>query len=124
MLVYPVNCTQNTQPFGSGCGFWVSKGTYPKPIPKYSKNPIPIPKTHTQILKKSHTHSQNPYPNTQKIPYPHPNPSHTKYSFNLTVVYLTFPKKDIREKIEIYQKQNLTVDYNSNVILRALFPQK
>ena len=49
---------------GSGCGFWVSnphpdpntqtpKGTYPKPIPKYSKNPIPIPKTHTQILKKN-----------------------------------------------------------------------
>ena len=88
-VVNPVNCTQNTQPFGSGCGFWVSKGTYPKPIPKYSKNPIPIPipKTHTQILKKSHTHTQNPYPNTQKIPYPHPKTSHTKYSFNLTVYW-------------------------------------
>ena len=58
-----VNCTQNTQPFGSGCGLdtqnphpdpktQTPKGTYPKPIPKYSKNPIPIPKTHTQILKK------------------------------------------------------------------------
>ena len=43
-VVKPVNCTQNTQPFGSGCGFWVSKGTYPKPIPKYSKNPIPTPR--------------------------------------------------------------------------------
>ena len=40
------------------------------------------------------------------------------------LVYLTFPKKGIREKIEIYQKQNLTVDYNSNVILGALSPQK
>jgi len=58
-----VNCTQNTQPFGSGCGFWVSEGTYPKPIPK----------THTQILKKSHTHTQNPYP--------YPKPIH-KYSKN------------------------------------------
>jgi len=52
------------------------KGTYPKPIPKYSKKPIPIPipmpkyskkpipipKTHTQILKKTHTHTQNPIP--------------------------------------------------------------
>ena len=51
VLFRSVNCTQNTQPFGSGCGFLFPNPhphpntqniphPYPKPIPKYSKKLI------------------------------------------------------------------------------------